>query len=217
MTLAIDHLMWGAPDLAQGMAEAQKLFGVEPAAGGAHPGLGTRNALLGLGDRVYLEIIAPDPDQNLHGTLGERLQKLDRCALVTWAAGCGNLSGLADTSVALGMTVRGPVRTQRRTPSDEVLEWELLFLGGHEFPSLIPFFIDWLDTPHPATKNPSGGQFLELVLRSPEHAKLAGMVKDLGIAARVEAGAGPELEARIQVGSEVISLRSSSQTEGLSF
>jgi hypothetical protein len=217
MTLAIDHLMWGAPDLAQGMAEAQKLFGVEPAAGGAHPGLGTRNALLGLGDRVYLEIIAPDPDQNLHGTLGERLQKLDRCALVTWAVGCGNLSRLAENSVALGMSVRGPVRTQRRTPSDDVLEWELLFLGGHEFPSLIPFFIDWLDTPHPATRNPSGGQFLELVLRSPRHVELAAVVKDLGIAVRVEAAAGPELEARIQVGSEAISLKSSSQTEGLSF
>ncbi|MFP6834932.1 MAG: VOC family protein, partial [Pseudomonadales bacterium] len=152
MTLAIDHLMWGAPDLAQGMAQAQQLFGVEPAPGGAHPGLGTRNALLGLGDCVYLEIIAPDPEQNLHGTLGERLPKLDRCALVTWAAGCGNLSGLADTGAALGMAVRGPVRTQRRTPSDNVLEWELLFLGGHEFPSLIPFFIDWLDTPHPRHK-----------------------------------------------------------------
>ena len=217
MTLAIDHLMWGAPDLAQGMAQAQQLFGVEPAPGGAHPGLGTRNALLGLGDRVYLEIIAPDPEQNLHGTLGERLQKLDRCALVTWAAGCGNLLGLADTGAALGMAVRGPVRTQRRTPSDNVLEWELVFLGGHEFPSLIPFFIDWLDTPHPATQNPSGGQFLELVLRSPRHAELAGVIKDLGIAVRVEGGAGAELEARIQVDEDVIALTSSSQTQGLSF
>jgi hypothetical protein len=115
------------------------------------------------------------------------------------------------------MSVRGPVHTQRRTPSDDVLEWELLFLGGHEFPSLIPFFIDWLDTPHPATRNPLGGQFLELVLRSPRHVELAAVVKDLGIAVRVEAAAGPELEARIQVGSEAISLKSSSQTEGLSF
>jgi hypothetical protein len=47
--------------------------------------------------------------------------------------------------------------------------------------------------------------------------ELAAVVKDLGIAVRVEAAAGPELEARIQVGSEAISLKSSSQTEGLSF
>ncbi|MFP6816687.1 MAG: hypothetical protein VB949_13615 [Pseudomonadales bacterium] len=43
------------------------------------------------------------------------------------------------------------------------------------------------------------------------------MIKDLGIAVRVEGGAGAELEARIQVDEDVIALTSSSQTQGLSF
>lgn len=217
MTLTIDHLMWGAPDLALGVAEAQKLFGVEPAPGGAHPGLGTRNALLGLGDSVYLEIIAPDPDQDLRGTLGKRLQTLDDCALVTWAAGCGDLPALANSSAAQGLKVRGPIRAQRQTLSGDLLEWELLFLGGHEFPSLVPFFIDWLQTPHPATQAAPAGQFLELVLRSPQHAELAAVLKGLDVSVRVENAAAPELEARIQVGGAVIALTSSAQTVGLSF
>jgi hypothetical protein len=217
MTLAIDHLMWGAPDLALGMADAQKLFGIEPVPGGAHSGLGTRNALLGLGDAVYLEIIAPDLDQDLRGTLGERFQKLDACALVTWAARCNDLPNLASSSAAQGLKVRGPRRTQRRTPSGDLLEWELLFLGGHEFPGLIPFFIDWLGSPHPAAQNPRGGELLELVLRSPRHEEVAALLGGLGISLRVEPAAAPELEARIQVGSEVIALTSSPQTQGFSF
>ena len=69
--------MWGAPTLEQGMAEAERLFGIAPAPGGVHPGLGTQNALLSLGERVYLEIIAPDPAQNLTGTFGERIAGLE--------------------------------------------------------------------------------------------------------------------------------------------
>ena len=45
---AVDHLMWGAADLAEGMAEIRRLFEADPVPGGAHPGLGTCNALLGL-------------------------------------------------------------------------------------------------------------------------------------------------------------------------
>ena len=70
--------------------------------GGVHPGRGTRNALLSLGERTrlelnprrYLEIIAPAPEQSgapdHYGLL-----KLTEPRLVGWAAHPGDLNDLS--------------------------------------------------------------------------------------------------------------------------
>ena len=59
----IDHLVFAAPTLAQGIEHIADLTGVTPRPGGKHLGMGTHNALVRLGERAYLEIIAIDPEQ----------------------------------------------------------------------------------------------------------------------------------------------------------
>ena len=64
MKPSIDHFMYAVPNLDDGIKWAEETFGVPPKFGGVHVGLGTQNALLSLGS-TYLELIAPDPEQDL--------------------------------------------------------------------------------------------------------------------------------------------------------
>ena len=214
MTIELDHLMWGAPTLEAGIAEAERLFGVAPAPGGVHPGLGTQNALLSLGERYYLEIIAPDPKQDLNGTFGERLAGLGGCGLITWAAAAPGLAVLAERAAALEITARGPTATERRTPDGDLLRWELLVLGGHRFPGLVPFFIDWLETPHPATTNPVAGQYRGLEIRTPDAAALNEIFAGLGIAMSAKQADAVDLTAIIETANGEIRLGKAPGTDG---
>ena len=131
MAIRIDHFMYGVPSLDEGMSWAENTFGTEAAYGGEHVGLGTRNALMSLGN-TYLEIIAPDPAQPLEGTFGEALAGLSKGGLVTWCAE-DTLTEVANSLSALDVSTSGPNRTRRQTTDGGIMEWELLFPSNHPF------------------------------------------------------------------------------------
>ncbi len=60
--MILDHIAICATDLAAGTARVEEALGVRLLPGGKHARYGTHNTLLGLGDGIYLEVIAPDPD-----------------------------------------------------------------------------------------------------------------------------------------------------------
>jgi hypothetical protein len=60
--LQLDHLTVIAPTLADGVAHVRDCLGLDVPYGRVHPDMGTHNHLLRLGDDVYLEVIAANPD-----------------------------------------------------------------------------------------------------------------------------------------------------------
>ena len=163
--LYLDHIMYAVPDLEDSMAEIASITGIVPSDGGVHPGNGTRNALLGLSDSSYLEIIGPDKKQNLENTLGELLVSKNTSGIRAWAVAVSDLALVADVAQVLGFRVRERKEMSRKTPEGSLLEWELLFLDGGP---LLPFFIDWKGSEHPARKAPSGCGLSELSISAEE-------------------------------------------------
>lgn len=184
-----DHLVYAVPDLAAGVRDLEARLGARQTAGGSHPGLGTRNSLLRIGDRVYLEVVGPDPEQPAPpGGLWFSGGPAPLPALVTWAVRSADLDGLAAGPCG---HLLGPVRSMSRTrPGGERIAWTLTMPGKPlRRQGIVPFFIDWGDTPHPCADLPDRGvRLVRLSGRHPDPGAVRRDLDRLGVALGVMAG-----------------------------
>lgn len=183
---AVDHLLLGVPDLDAGIAWVEERTGVRAAIGGSHPGRGTRNAVLALTKRQYLEIIAPDPAQSAQMPSG--LADLDSPLLVKWAAVTNDIAGVTDRARAAGLEA-SPRPGARHRPDGARLEWTTLglpstFAMGEIDP--LPFFIQWSPaTPHPSLDAPPGCELKALEFEHTDAESLRQTFSRIGIDATV--------------------------------
>ena len=148
MNSGIDHIVWACPDLESGIADFETMSGVRAQAGGKHPKLGTHNALVHLGNRCYLEIVAPDPDHD-GGPWSRSLQEKTEPSLLHWVAARPNLSNYTNGLSGLIAGDNKVTSISRQHPKLGLLSWEILLLPQHEFGCLVPFLIDWGESTHP--------------------------------------------------------------------
>lgn len=188
----IDHIIWATPDLDQGIATFRDMTGVEPARGGSHPGLGTRNALLSLGEKIYLEIIAPDPEQDLAGTYGEALTRLALPGMFTLSARTADIRGTYGKLMELGLHSPGPIAMSRNLPQGGKLSWHIMMISPGRFGWEFPFFIDWGSVPvHPADAAPQGCRMRHLTVLSPNSEELQRAYEGVGLDTHVQRATHP--------------------------
>ncbi|MFI1762668.1 VOC family protein [Streptomyces sp. NPDC020800] len=185
----LDHLVLATPDLAATVADFTRRTGVTPAHGGVHVGLGTRNHLVALGGRSYLEIIGPDPEQPEPVEL--RPFGVDRLAgprTVTWAISPPDLEPAITAALARGYDP-GPVHPMsRRTPDGTLLRWRLTDSGTAHPSGPIPFLIDWGDSLHPAASGLPVTPLLEVSATAPDPDEVHSLLSALGTELTVTEG-----------------------------
>src|SRR5229473_8315456 len=192
----LDHFILGCDDLDRGIDFVEKHTGVRAAFGGVHPGRGTRNALLSLGQQKYLEIMAPDPAQKLTPQI-PRLRELKEPHIVGWAVHPANVNQLVARLREAGVAFKDPQPGSRQRPDGKVLHWKSLALND-DHDGLLPFFIEWsADSLHPSADAPKGCSLLRFEAATPDPEALSKQIAVLGLDLPVIRADKPQLRARI--------------------
>ena len=183
----IDHLVFACSDLGDGVDLIARQLGSRPVKGGRHPAWGTHNALLSLGPRCYLEVIAPDPDNKKSAVqIPEVFSRSGSGTLSSWAAGVQDLSQRRSTSDQRSPTLGGLIAGSRQKSDGGVLSWLLTDPMKSVMGGLVPFIIDWGDSDHPAAGLPSECFLRALHLHHPEPELLGEALDALGLSNLVE-------------------------------
>jgi hypothetical protein len=191
--LPLDHILWAVPDRDQGIAYFEQLTGIRAAIGGSHPGRGTRNALVSLGRKVYLELIAPDPEQPPANNFGNEIRSLTAPRLLTFVVDCPDLETLSSKAAKAKIPFKGPEPWSRGA-----LNWRLAFTEDTRFGGLLPIYIDWQKSSHPALSAPAGLSLAEFEVMHPDAESLAAVYAALDIGMTVRRSDRPALRAVIR-------------------
>ncbi|MCG6895153.1 MAG: VOC family protein [Desulfobacteraceae bacterium] len=185
MQTRLDHLVIGAADLPQGIAFVREKLGVDIPFGGTHEKMATHNHLLSLGDDVFLEVIAidpqtPSPERPRWFGLDDpyvRRQIQEKPALLTWVVNTHDIQKLLQASAfpfgKAELLRRGDLSWYFGLPEDG-----RLLAGG-----MLPYVIQWRTTSHPARRMAGRGCRLEaLAIHHPHATWLQSVLESIGAA-----------------------------------
>jgi Glyoxalase-like domain len=200
----LDHIIWACADLERGSRRFEALTGVRPRYGGVHASGLTHNALVGLGNRCYLEILAPVGPAGPGDDDWCRLARaMDEPRILTYCLRSPRpLSELAPVFEARGWRNAVVLSNGRTTPEGVRLRWQWLAPAAERFGFAFPFFIDWLDSPHPAESlgvaQPESGILLRsFAVGHRDAPELRRVLTEIGSA--VETYATEDVEFRVQL------------------
>ncbi len=204
--LQYDHFLLGGSSLEAGIQFMKDKTGIEAVRGGKHPHIGTHNALLSLGEKVYLEIIAPDPDANSLIEAYTFLKEMNTPAIFMWAARTDKMDDLLKRVQAAGYKNSGISPGSRQRADASILKWRSLSVETG-INSVVPFFIEWdKSSKHPAIDSPKGCTIKSFEIEYPDPEKIKDVFTQLQIDVPLKKGTKASLQLKINSPKGTVSL-----------
>jgi hypothetical protein len=180
LNLSLDHFLIGTSDLEKSVEWFSALTGVTPSFGGIHPGAGTANYLVSLGEGGYLELIGSIPGEKPRD-LGAAFSDFPEAELFWFAARPMDISAHSGALNDLGITTAGLFTGSRRSTDGTELTWDILEFGKHVYGGFVPFMIDWKDTPHPSATVRPAVSFNAFKVAHPRADRLRRIYRAIGL------------------------------------
>ncbi len=195
----LDHVVYATTDLAATVERIAGQLGVRPIAGGQHVGRGTRNYLLSFGNGSYLEIIGPDPEQaDPADARPFGIDELRDERVMTWAIRSTNIDASIAHAVEAGFDPGRAQAMQRATPEGDLLRWRLTSRVMGSDGGLVPFLLDWGDTPHPSSTVAPRATLVSIRAEHPEPESVTPILDALQCALTINHGPYPLLMVTIE-------------------
>ena len=195
MEFNLDHIVIAAETLEAGVAYVKKELGIEMPFGGRHIKMGTHNHLMRIGQDIFLEIIAidpdlPVPDQPRWFGLDDpyiRVQIRKNPILLTWVANTTDIKTfLSAAPLSFGraeLISRGDLSWYFSLPRDG-----RLIASG-----ILPYVIEWQTPVHPSENMADlGCRLQQLEIRHPLPEWLKSMIGPVKLPKMVRIKAGSQ-------------------------
>jgi len=202
--LKLDHLSIIAPSLAEGVAHVRTCLDLDVPFGQRHAYMGTHNHLMQLGDTVYLEIVALDPEADRPGR--RRWFGLDDRKKVRsdWDEGRRLRGWVARTDAAIDTVIAGhggifgeKVPLPAVNPS---FDFAIRCDGSLPLDGAAPSIIDRRGKPRSmATIADLGARLRSFTLEHPDPAAVEALYRAMALDRPPAIGRGPSLRYRAQI------------------
>ena len=139
-----------------------------PTFGGYHKTLGTKNALVNLGDECYFEILAIDDNSPINPPRWMGIDLITKPTITRWALKSENLE--EDSLILKNYNPKlADIKSGQRTlTSGDVLKWKLTMPLSEPAVEVAPFLLDWsASSAHPTQNLPVHCQLEEIKFSHP--------------------------------------------------
>ena len=186
----------------------EEISGIRPAFGGYHTTQGTKNAVVNLGNKRYLEILAADDtNKAINPPRWMGIDFLEAAQFTRWSLKSTDLPTdsqiLKKYDAKMGRIEGG----QRKTTNGNILTWQMIMPLVAPQVEVMPFMTDWQNSEvHPTDTMPNQCELLSMHFTHPTPNLLVPTLRELALELAIKKQENKSIKAKIRCPKGIIEI-----------